>query len=453
MGETFQQGGTFMKKKIVVGTSIVACVTLILFFVINKAPTKNKELEKIAADTYLFFEEHTNHQTGLTADRLDLGDNSVVSPHTSPTNIAMYMMSTIAAVEMDLIDFEAAEDRMASLLNTLKGLKKWNGLYYNWYFTENGVLKTDWGEFISTVDNGWLSAGLMTVSEYFPELSDTSNHLLNEMDYSLLYDDTANLFHGGFDAKEDRLTDHHYGTLYSETRLASYIAIGKGNAPTEHWWHLNRTFLPTDTWQTQKPEGSYQEYDGIQVYQGYYEYEGIKYVPSWGGSMFEALMPGLVMNELNLSVKGLGLNNKRHVEGQIKYAEKNNLPAWGFSPAGLPDGYSEFGAPVMGISGYANHSVATPHATFLALDYNFEAVFENLDYFNELDVYGEYGYLDSINLETNTVTQSYLALDQGMIMVAIANYLEDDLLRDLFHQHSVGQTPEEVLKVEDFMIE
>lgn len=136
-------------------------------------------------------------------------------------------------------------------------MEAWNGLYYNWYFIDSGELMTDWGEFISMVDNGWLTASLVIVGQYFDDLAPQTDVLVEGMDYSTLYDDQMGQFRGGFDVATDSLTDHHYGTFYSETRITSYLAIGKGDVPEDHWWRLNRTFLPSDTWQSQIPEGDY----------------------------------------------------------------------------------------------------------------------------------------------------------------------------------------------------
>jgi len=247
---------------------------------------------------------------------------------------------------------------------------------------------TDWGQFMSMVDNGWLTASLVILGQYYDDLASQTQALVEAMDYSPLYDDSVGQFRGGFDVEDDSLTSHHYGTFYSETRITSYLAIGKGDVPEDHWWHLNRTFLPSDTWQSQIPEGEHVSYNGVELFQGYYEYEGIQFVPSWGGSMFEGLMPALIINEIELAENGLGLNNARHVEGQIKYAEMNDYDAWGFSPAAIPNGYSEFGAPVLGIEGYESSATVTPHASFLALDYDSEAVMENLETLRDLGLYG-----------------------------------------------------------------
>src|SRR5437899_503225 len=87
---------------------------------------------------------------------------------------------------------------------------------------------------------------------------------------------------------------YHYGTLYAESRLGSLIAIGKGDVPEEHWFAMARTFASSCRWQTQTPHGRiHKEVRGHAFSGGYYEWKGTKYVPSWGGSMFEALMPAL----------------------------------------------------------------------------------------------------------------------------------------------------------------
>lgn len=169
--------------------------------------------------------------------------------------------------------------------------------------------------------------------------------------------------------------------------------------------------------------------------------------------MFEGLMPALIIDEVGLADKGLGLNNARHVEGQIKYAEMNDYDAWGFSPAALPDGYSEFGAPVMGIEGYPDSATVTSHASFLALDYDVDAVMANLEVLREMGLYGQYGFMDTVNLDTGIVAESYLSLDHGMILLSIANYLHDGVIREHFHADEIGSNPEHLLINEDFGIE
>ncbi|MGC5772706.1 glucoamylase family protein [Paenibacillus pabuli] len=412
------------------------------------------ELKAVAYKTYSFFEDYTDPSTGMTYDEVRITeDGTQEAKRTSPTNIGMYMMSTVSAQQLGILSKEEAVKRIQITLHSLEKLEKWNGLYYNWYNTDDGTVKRDWGQFISQVDNGWLSAGLIVVGQAYEELRGDTSKLVKDMDYTSLYDPEVGQFRGGYDVAKGKLTDHHYGMFYTEPRVASYIAIGKGDVPKEHWWKLYRTMPKEWDWQAQIPQGGNLQYDGVNVFEGNYEYNGVKFVPSWGGSMFEGLMPGLVLKEKELGTKALGLNNKRHVELQIAYAKEKGYPAWGFSPAATPTGYSEFAATPLGTSGYKDGATVTAHATFLALEYAPESVRKNMKTLKKFKMYGKYGFYDSVNVETGELAKAYLALDQGMIMVSIANYVKDGVIRDYFHSDPIGQKPEELLQKEVFSIQ
>ncbi|QGQ48253.1 glucoamylase family protein [Metabacillus sediminilitoris] len=412
------------------------------------------ELEAIAKKTYKYFQDHTDPNTGLTYDEVRFTEEGKTEArHTSPTNIGMDMMSTVSAQQMGLITEAEAVKRIKVTLNTLEELEKWNGLFYNWYNTGDGSIKKDWGQFISQVDNGWLSAGLIVVGQAYEELYDQTSRLVDNMNYTTLYDPEVGQFRGGYDVAKGKLTDHHYGLFYTEPRVASYISIGKGDVPEEHWWKMYRTMPKEWDWQAQIPQGNDVQYDDVTVFEGHYVYNGQKFVPSWGGSMFEGLMPGIVLKEKELGTKALGLNNKRHVELQIAYAKEKGYAAWGFSPAATPTGYSEFAATPLGTSGYKDGATVTAHATFLALDYAPEAVQKNIKALKDFNMYGKYGFFDSVNVETGELAKAYLALDQGMIMVSIANFVNDGVIRDYFHSDPIGKKPEELLEKEVFSIQ
>ncbi|MFC0189423.1 glucoamylase family protein [Fictibacillus aquaticus] len=413
------------------------------------------ELKAIAYKTYKFFSDHTDLKTGLTYDAVRVnGDEMTYAKHTSPTNVGMYMMSTVSAQQMGFISEATAIQRIQKTLGTLEKLEKWNGLFYNWYNTTDGSVKKDWGQFISQVDNGWLSAGLIVAGQAYEEVNPQTSKLVENMNYTTLYDPEVGQFFGGYDVAKGALTEHHYGLFNTEPRVASYLSIGKGDVPKEHWWKMYRT-MPADwDWQGQVPQGQNAEYDGVTVFEGHYEYNGVKFVPSWGGSMFESLMPGIVLKEKELGKNALGLNNKRHVELQIAYAKEKGYKAWGLSPAATPDGYSEFAATPTGTSGYKDGGgQVTAHATFLALEYAPEAAMKNIKVLKELNTYAKYGFYDSVNVQTGEIAKAYLALDQGMIMVSIANYLKDGVIRDYFHKDPIGQKPEELLEKEKFSIQ
>ncbi|PLR65908.1 glucoamylase family protein [Bacillus sp. UMB0893] len=412
------------------------------------------ELKAISKKTYTYFQDHTDPKTGLTYDETRYTETGKKdATHTSPTNIGMYMMSTVSAQEMGFISKSEAVKRIQLTLNTLEKLEKWNGLFYNWYNTNDGSLKKEWGQFISQVDNGWLSAGLIVVGQAYEELNSQTSKLVNDMNYTTLYDPQVGQFRGGYDAAQGKLTDHHYGLFYTEPRVASYISIGKGDVPSEHWWKMYRTMPREWDWQAQIPEGQNAEYDGVTVYEGHYTYQDVKFVPSWGGSMFEGLMPGIVLKEKELGKDALGLNNKRHVDLQVAFAKEKGYPAWGFSPAATPEGYSEFAATPLGTSGYKDGATVTAHATFLALEYAPREAHKNIKALKKLKTYSKYGFYDSVNVQTGEVAKAYLALDQGMIMVSIANYLKDGVIREYFHDDPIGEKPEELLEKEKFSIQ
>ncbi|KKI89852.1 hypothetical protein WQ54_22140 [Bacillus sp. SA1-12] len=450
-----------MKKAKIVSFLFVFCLMANLVFTNMASANENEkdralqvELEAIAKKTYKYFQDHTDPNTGLTYDEVRFTEaGETEANHTSPTNIGMYMMSTVSAQQMGLITEDEAVKRIKVTLNTLEELEKWNGLFYNWYNTADGSIKKDWGQFISQVDNGWLSAGLIVVGQAYEDLNKQTSRLVDNMNYSTLYDPEVGQFRGGYDVAKGKLTDHHYGLFYTEPRVASYISIGKGDVPKEHWWKMYRTMPKEWDWQAQIPKGNDVQYDGVTVFEGHYEYNGVKFVPSWGGSMFEGLMPGIVFKEKELGTKALGLNNKRHVELQIAYAKEKGYAAWGFSPAATPTGYSEFAATPLGTSGYKDGATVTAHATFLALDYAPEAVQKNIKALKGFNMYGKYGFYDSVNVETGELAKAYLALDQGMIMVSIANFLNDGVIRDYFHSDPIGKKPEELLEKEVFSIQ
>lgn len=448
-----------MKKRKLAALATVSCLVTSLVMAPQahaqekNKPTFNKELKAVADKTYGYFEDYTDSKTGLTSDIVRFPDGKEEeAKHTSPTNISMYMLSTISAQKMGLISRDEAVNRIKVTLHTLKGLKKWNGLYYNWYNTD-GSLKTDWGQFISQVDNSWLTAGLITSGQAYKELYPTTKKLVKAMNYTPLYDSEVGQFRGGYDVVKGELTEHHYGMFYTEPRLGSYIAIGKGDVPQDHWWKMYRTLPAEWDWQAQIPQGKTVQYDGVPVFEGHYEYNGIKYVPSWGGSMFEGLMPGLVMNEKKYGKNALGLNNKHHVQAQIAFAKEKGYPAWGFSPAATPNGYSEFAATPLGTSGYKDDGTVTAHASFLALDYAPREVRQNIEALKVLKAAGKYGFYDSVNVKSGEVTKAYLALDQGMIMASIANHVKHDVIRHYFHQDPIAKKPVDLLKRETFSIQ
>ena len=277
--------------------------------------------------------------------------------------------------------------------------------------------------------------------------------MLDKLNFAFFYDNVEQSMYHGFYTNIDYYSEYHYGAFYTETRAISYLAIGKGDVPKEHWFKLARTFSSDWLWQTQMPKGRHEKaYLGYATDGGYYVYNDIKFVPSWGGSMFEALMPTLILEEKKYAPKALALNDERHAKMQIQYAlEKLNYPVFGMSPSCIPEGgYTEYGVKPLGIKGY-KAGVVTPHATFLALEFAPKECVDNIrKMLQNYNAYGEYGFYDAIDVNTGKVAIKYLCLDQAMSFLALDNYLNDGAIRKRFAADPINKRAEELLKVEDF---
>jgi hypothetical protein len=170
--------------------------------------------------------------------------------------------------------------------------------------------------------------------------------------------------------------------------------------------------------------------------------------------MFEALMPTLVVDEKALAPRSLGRNAEVHVEVQRRYAiERLRWPVWGMSPcaAPAPDGYGEYGVPLLGARGYGDGAV-TPHAVGLALPVEpLEATANLRRLVENYDIYGDYGFYDSVNPRTGVVGQAYLVLDQAMLFIALANHLDAGVMQKRFASDPIASRALSILADEDFL--
>ncbi len=415
-------------------------------------------LTEVARDTWHYFENLVDRKTGLVVDHIRVGETPGVGSYVSPTNLALYWLSNVAAYDLSLISKEQAIQNIESSLNSFEKLSRWGrGFYYNYYHTRSFRVTR---KYVSVVDNGWLAAGLVVIRQAFPEaFGKKATELLKKLDFSEFYDPSNGQLKLGFDADKDLYSAYHYGLLATEARLASYIAIGKGDLEKEHWAKIYRT-LPTEwDWQKQVPQGTEQTLFGTQVFEGFYTYLEKKFVPSWGGSLFEFLSPTLLLKEQELAPKGFGKNNEIVTDLHIEYAlREKKYPVWGIAPCAVRNGkywiYREFGIPDLGAKGYSDRGVIAPYASFLALATRPEAVVQNL---REMlthypDIYGAYGFYDSVDVLKETVNHQYLILDQAMSFLAIANYVKDGTIRNRFHSDPIGKNGEVLLKEETFSI-
>lgn len=451
------------------------------------------QLRTYAADTWRSFEAMADPGTGLPSDNVggDL-DGASRSGFTSPTNIGAYLWSTVAARDIGLIGADEARDRMAQTLDAAGDLERHepSGQFYNWYDPATGAKLTTWPvdgstvhPFMSSVDNGWFAMALDLVSRAEPSLADEAGAIREDMDFGFYYNAAENApagqIRGGFWDEEPPgcsvldnytgagpdvwFTCHHYGAFNTEPRIASYLGIADGDIPREHYFGTYRTF-PNDNcdwaWTETKPVGEWRSYLGVDVFEGALPYRGMNIVPTWGGSMFEALMVPLFVPEDRWGPRSWGVNHPLYVQGQIEHGmEEAGYGYWGFSPSNDPaGGYREYGVDQLGLDGPGYTSdqertsvdqpyegcregtgmsneeygdgVVTPHASFLALRYAKHEAMANLARIRgDFDAYGPGGFYDAVATRSGTVSKHYLALDQGMIMAALGNALAQDDMR------------------------
>ncbi|MFI1841804.1 glucoamylase family protein [Streptomyces microflavus] len=444
-------------------------------------------------DTYRSLEAMTT-DFGLVTDKIDLSGPGAPaqSVQTSPTNIGCGLWSTVAAAGLGVIGEAAMIRSLTRTVAAVEKLERHHGFWLNWYDAHDGSVLTQWpgtGDpvrpFLSSVDNAWLVTGLRIAADAAPALRARIGRILATADWSYFYtpydpaDPVAGpgQLRGGVWTDTDEPTPHHYGALNTEPRMASYLGIADGSLPRDHYWHLLRTMLPEHE-QEQKPSGGYVTVDGVRVWNGHYTHRGRKVVPTWGGSMFEALMVPLFVPEPEWSPRAWGLTHHRYVRAQIDHGLREaEYGYWGFSPSNVPEGgYQEYGVDALGmaVDGYASNTdrthttdseplpapsaftngVVTPHASFLALPYAGREAVANLRAL-ERD-FGAYedglGFRDSVNVSTGRVSDFMLALDQGMVIAALAQQLRPGLLQRPFRTGGFRARVRPLLERERFSI-
>jgi cyclic beta-1,2-glucan synthetase len=289
---------------------------------------------------------------------------------------------------------------------------------------------------------GWLKRFIWDLQEAktnVTELFDQVNGLkhsiafhLERMEFDFLYDEQREVFFLGYQVDSGRMDQNHYDLLASEARTASLFAIAQNQVPRSHWLHMARPFTSIS---------------------------GIPTLISWNGSMFEYLMPNLFTRtypETLLYQTGLGV-----VQAQIDYGRQNKVP-WGISESSyyLFDQaenyqYKGFGVPELGRKrGLAKDLVITPYASLMAISVNPRAVLENIEALKKVGALGHFGFYESIDYtqsrlpigQDKAIIKSYMAHHQGMIFVALGNYLNSHRIVDRIHRDPHIQTSELLLQ-------
>jgi hypothetical protein len=409
-------------------------------------------LRRVARDTWRGLEALSDRENALPLDHVRFGDSldpadATIGDYVSTADIGLFLVAVVAARELGLVSATEASKKLGAVLDSLDRVETWHGFSFNFYDTTTLERTSD---FVSFVDSSWLAAGLMVVRSSFPALAARCSAALASRDFGRFYDPKRKLMSHGEYVDPPQRSPFHYGVFYTEARLGSLIAIGKGDVPREHWFAMTRT-PPPPGWGASSA-GQLELARAHLWPSAYYQWKGLRYVPSWGGSMFEALMPTLLLDERSYAPASLGRNDEVHAVVQRRYAlEELGLPVWGMSPSWQPGGerYSEHGVAPLGFQGYGGRAV-TPHAAALALGATpREAIADLRQLAERYDVYGEYGFYDAVDPATGTVARVYLSLDQAMILIALANHLEGGVIQRRFVADPIAQAALPLLRDED----
>jgi cyclic beta-1,2-glucan synthetase len=264
------------------------------------------------------------------------------------------------------------------------------------------------------------SYALKLLLDEISSLAQTLAGLIAETDFRFLYNRERHLFHVGYRTDTAELDSSYYDLLASEARLASFVAIAKGDVPPKHWIHLGRPLTSI---------------------------RGLRVLLSWSATSFEYLMPRLLMRTPRFGL--LAQSCRGVIKQQQAFGRQHGIP-WGVSESGYYHfdqhgryQYQAFGIPLMGLKwDQGERLVISSYASFLALPFDASATVDNARKMEDLGGRGELGFFEALDFGAASVrhaarpkvVQSYMAHHQGMTLVAIANLVTGDRLVERFHR-------------------
>jgi cyclic beta-1,2-glucan synthetase len=444
-------------------------------------------LYTLARRIWSYYEDFVSEEEHfLPPDNVQLEPPNGVAHRTSPTNIGLLLMAYVIAWKLGYLTDTQLAVRMGQTLDSIDKLEKWKGHLYNWYDTK--TLAPMPPAYVSTVDNGNYIGYVMAAKQALLEiakqphdekrlffglcqtaklegisppdttdlliladrlknahgirtrslvnmiqkqeesgqtasklkkLSDRLENIIQTTDFSLLYDKKKKLFAIGYDAQEKKLTPNYYDLFASEARQMSFCAVAKGDVPKEHWFATGRSLVSA--------HGDY----GL---------------VSWTGTMFEYLMPALLIHSPKESL--LAHTYQFIVDSQIAYAHRHKTP-WGISESGIFTfdtnmnyQYQPMGVPYLALKrGQENDYVISPYSSIMALMVRPEKAIENIKQLERI-AGGEYGLFEAVDYtpgrlafgERCEVVKSYMVHHLGMSFLALYNVLSDNQMQKSFHR-------------------
>ena len=288
---------------------------------------------------------------------------------------------------------------------------------------EQTETREDLQNFIASVKNA--TQATRRILTEFSALKFSCDEIFEKMDFGFLLDKERKVFVIGYNAETEKPDNSFYDLLASEARLASFVAIAKDEIPQEHWFRLGRPLTPID---------------------------GSRALISWTATMFEYLMPILVMRDYDDTL--LDQTYKSVVKRQIEYGNKHNVP-WGVSEAAynardlqLNYQYAPFGIPGLGLKrGLSEDLVISPYSTALAAQIFPQLALENFAALAQGGAFARFGFYESIDYtperlppnKNQVIIRAFMAHHQGMILVALDNVLHDNIMQKRFHSEPIIQ--------------
>jgi len=325
-----------------------------------------------------------------------------------------------------LADLMTIEDQISEPLDALQTALAWshadqqNSSAGHRWLTEFSDCSSECGRHARDLD------------QRFQSLATCVQTLIDEMDFEPLYDPLRRLFSIGYNLEDGRLDGSYYDLLCSEARLSSYIAIAKGDVPVKHWFCLGR--------QTTYAAGQIG-------------------MLSWGGTMFEFLMPLIFQPRIRGSL--LAAACETAVLQQRQYARQRGVP-WGVSESAFaslsPNSdyqYQSFGVPGLGLKrGLSRDNVIAPYATMLALEVDPSAAIQNLRRFERDGLLARWGFYEAVDYTESRLptdrksvpVRCFMAHHQGMSFLSLSNLLNNESIRRRFRADPLMRAAELLLQ-------
>lgn len=387
------------------------------------------DVKNVAFSTWKYFEENLVPEYDyLIPDNYQENREQKLDLRTSPTAIGYSLTSIVSAYLLEFIERDKAIDLLDKVLHSIDKLEKWNGHLYNWYDIKTKKVFNP--RFISTVDSGNLLASLIVVLEFLreqgnEELVKLCNKLIDNMNFKKLYT-KQNVFSIGYDESEEKLSIYNYNKFASESRLISYLAICLGDVPAKHWFCLDKSLTT---------------------------YKGRKGLISWSGTSFEYYMPLLFMKNYPNTLLDESYHFAHFCQKDYMESVSRELP-WGIGESAYNEldnslnyKYKAFSTPYLKAKeDKENRIVLSPYSSIMAMQLFPEDVYQNMNKFKKLDMYGKYGFYESYDYDNTGVVQAYFAHHQGMILLALTNYLKKGAIQNYFHENVNVKTMDILLK-------